>query len=849
MQNSKKIGPMNQPPLAFWSLPAAELLAHLQTTPSGITSDEARQRLARFGSNLLTPRKRSDSLALFLTQFKSPITLILLFAAGLSFFLHERVDVFIILAIVFISGLLGFWQERGAANAVEKLLAIVQIKAMVLRDGNPREIPVEEIVPGDVIILNGGDIIPGDCLILESKDLFVDEATLTGETYPVEKSAGELAKETQLGERNNTLFMGTHAVSGSAKAVVVFTGTETEFGKVSQRLKLRPPETEFERGVRRFGYFLMEITMLLVISIFAINAYMGRPVLEALLFSLALAVGLTPQLLPAIISVNLAHGANRMAQQKVIVKRLASIENFGSMNVLCSDKTGTLTEGVVQVHSSLDVEGKESEKVLLYAYLNAFFETGFTNPIDSAIRNHRPFDVSGCKKLDEVPYDFIRKRLSVLVSKDDKHLIVTKGALQNVLAVCLSAETSDEKIVDIAAVKEQIQQCFEEQSSQGFRILGVAYRDIGHDSLITKDHEAAMTFLGFLVLFDPPKHGVGDTINQLSHLGISLKIITGDNKLVAANVGKQVGLAGPSILTGHDLRSMSDEALLGRVNEINIFADIEPNQKERIILALKKTGNVVGYMGDGINDASALHVADVGISVDSAVDVAKDAADIVLLEKDLGVLVQGVREGRMTFANTLKYVFMATSANFGNMFSMAGVSLFLPFLPLLPGQILLTNLMTDIPEMTIATDSVDGEMVDHPRRWNIGFIRTFMLVFGILSSVFDYLTFGALFFLLNAKTDQFRTGWFMESVISASIIVLVIRTKMPFFKSIPGKYLSTATLVIAGSTLILPFTPLGKIFEFSQLPISFLLLMGAIVAFYIIAAEMAKAVFYRRVKF
>ena len=846
---SKKIDPMNQRPPAFWSLPAAELLARLQTTPQGVTSDEARQRLTRYGSNLLTPKRRTDALSLLLTQFKSPITLILLFAAGLSFFLHEHVDVFIILAIVFISGLLGFWQERGAASAIEKLLAIVQIKAMVLRDGSPREIPVEEIVPGDVVILNGGDIIPGDCLILESKDLFVDEATLTGETYPVEKSAGELAKETQLGQRKNTLFMGTHVVSGSAKAVVVCTGTETEFGKVSERLKLRPPETEFERGVRRFGYFLMEITLLLVIAIFAINAYLARPILESLLFSLALAVGLTPQLLPAIISVNLAYGAKRMALQKVIVKRLASIENFGSMNVLCSDKTGTLTEGVVRVHSTLDVEGKESEKVLFYAYLNAFFQTGFANPIDSAIRNFSQFKVPGCQKLDEVPYDFIRKRLSILVSKDDKHLMVTKGALQNVLAVCSSAEISNGKIADIATVKEQIQQCYEKQSSKGLRILGVAYRDIGSDSLITKDHEAAMTFLGFIVLFDPPKPGIADTINQLHHLGITLKIITGDNKLVAANVGKQVGLTGPSILTGQDVRQMSDEALLGRVNDVNIFADIEPNQKERIILALKKTGNVVGYMGDGINDASALHVADVGISVDSAVDVAKDAADIVLLEKDLGVLVQGVREGRMTFANTLKYVFMATSANFGNMFSMAGVSLFLPFLPLLPGQILLTNLMTDIPEMTIATDSVDGEMVDHPRRWDIGFIRNFMLVFGILSSIFDILTFGALFFILHATPDQFRTGWFMESVISASMIVLVIRTKKPFLKSKPGKYLSAATLLIVGIALLFPFIPIGKVFGFNQLPISFLLIMGAIVAFYIIAAEIVKAVFYRRVKF
>jgi Mg2+-importing ATPase len=504
---------------------------------------------------------------------------------------------------------------------------------------------------------------------------------------------------------------------------------------------------------------------------------------------------------------------------------------------------------VVRVNSALDVEGKESEKVLFYAYLNAFFETGFTNPIDSAIRNYRQFDMSGYQKMDEVPYDFIRKRLSILVSKDDKHIMVTKGALTNVLSVCSSAQTSDGQIVNIATVKEQIQQAFEKQSSMGLRVLGVAYRDVGPDLLITKDHEAAMVFSGFIILFDPPKAGIADTINQLHHLGISLKVVTGDNRLVAANVSQQVGFSNPQILTGSDLRSMSDEALRKRVNDISIFAEVEPNQKERIILALKKNGNVVGYIGDGINDASALHAADVGISVDSAVDVAKDAADIVLLEKDLGVLVQGVREGRMTFANTLKYVFMATSANFGNMFSMAGVSLFLPFLPLLPGQILLTNLMTDIPEMTIATDSVDGEMVDHPRRWDIGFIRNFMLVFGILSSVFDILTFAALFFILHATPDQFRTGWFMESVISASMIVLVIRTKKPFFMSKPGKYLSAATLLIVASALLFPFMPIGNVFGFSKLPISYLLLMGVIVAFYIIAAEIVKAVFYRRVKF
>ena len=834
---------------AFWSIPAPELLQELQTTPQGLAKDEARQRLARYGFNLLKPKKRSDALTLLIDQFKSPIILILLFAVGLSLFLHDPADALIILLIVLVSGLLGFWQERGAVDAVDKLLAIVQIKTTVLRNRALEEIPVEEIVLGDIVVLNAGNVIPGDCLLLDSKDLFVDEATLTGETYPVEKAAGVLPTETPLNQRTNSLFMGTHVISGSAKALVVHTGKETEFGKVSERLKLRPPETEFERGVRRFGYLLMEVTLVLVIFIFAINVYFTRPVLESFLFAMALAVGLTPQLLPAIISINLAHGAKRMAFEKVIVKRLASIENFGSMSVLCSDKTGTLTEGVVQLHSALGVHGKKSEKVLLYAYLNAFYETGFTNPIDETIRTHHPFDVSLYQKLDEVPYDFIRKRLSILVSKGEQNLMVTKGAFQNVLAVCSSAEISEGTIANIAAVQEQIQQRFEEISHKGFRTLGIAYRDVGSASLITKDNEVTMTFLGFLILFDPPKPGINQIISQMKHLGVSLKIITGDNHLVAANVSQQVELLNPHILTGRDLHQMSDEALLKRVNEVDVFAEVEPNHKERIILALKKAGHVVGYMGDGINDASALHAADVGISVDSAVDVAKEAADIVLLEKDLGVLVQGLYEGRRTFANTLKYVFMATSANFGNMFSMAGASLFLPFLPLLPKQILLTNLLTDFPEMTIATDNVDKEMVERPRRWDIKFIRNFMMTFGIVSSVFDYLTFGVLLFILHATTDQFRTGWFLESVISASSVVLVVRSRKPFFKSRPGKYLLIATLMIVGVTLIFPYTPFGKTFGFSPLPISFLLFMGVIVILYIIAAEIAKRVFYKRVNF
>ena len=669
---------------------------------------------------------------------------------------------------------------------------------------------------------------------------------MTGETYPVEKEAALLPSETPLAGRTNSLFMGTHVISGTARAVAVYTGKQAKFGKISERLKLKPQETEFEHGIRRFGFFLLEVTLSLVIVIFAVNVYFHRPVLEAFLFSLALAVGLTPQLLPAIISINLAHGAKKMAQNKVIVKRLASIENFGSMDVLCSDKTGTLTEGSVRLHSALDLDGHASDRVFLHAYLNALFEKGFANPIDEAIRSHKQPDVSGYEKADEVPYDFIRKRLSILVRHDGAHVMITKGTLPQVLADCSLAETPARHTVDIAAVTPQILHQYETLSAQGLRLIGLAYREMGTASVIGKGEEQDMTFLGFVLFFDPPKKDIAETIDRLKKLGVALKIITGDNRLVAAKVSRDVGMPEARILTGGELREISDSALLRKVAETDIFSEVESNQKERIILALRKAGHVVGYMGDGINDASALHAADVGISVDMAVDVAKEAADIVLLEKDLAVLVQGVQEGRTTFANTLKYVFMSTSANFGNMFSMAGASLFLPFLPLLPKQILLTNLMTDFPEMTIATDQVDVEMVNRPRRWDIVFIRKFMFAFGLVSSVFDYLTFGVLLLLLHATPEQFRTGWFMESVASAAIIVLVIRSRRPFYKSRPGNQLLIATLAVAIAALILPFTPLGRIFGLVTLPTSFLLILGLIMILYIFTSEVVKKVFYRR---
>ena len=831
---------------SFWSLPAEQVLQQLKSSSQGLSRQEARQRLSEYGANSLKQKRQSNTLTLLLSQFKSPIILILMAAAILSGFLGDIIDTVLILGIVLISGLLGFWQERGATDAVAKLLALVQVKATVLRDGQAQDIPNQDVVPGDIVVLAAGDSIPGDCLLLESKDLSVNEAALTGETYPADKQSGVLPTVTGLSDRTNTLYLGTNVISGTANAIVVQTGKQTEFGKVSERLKLRPPETEFETGLSKFGYFLMEVTLTLVVLIFLANVYLQRPVLESFLFSLALAVGLTPQLLPAIVSVNLARGAKQMAKKQVIVKRLPAIENFGSMNVFCTDKTGTLTEGEVKIHGAVDVEGKESDHVLLYAYLNAASESGYINAIDEAIRQHKTFDISDYRKLDEVPYDFNRKRLSILFAKDNIHLIITKGALKPILDVCSTVETGEGKTIYIADQRDKIQQRAEDLGSKGFRVLGVAYRNFDRDSF-SKDDETNMTFLGYLTLFDPPKAGIAETLKELRELGVTAKMITGDSRAVAISIIQQVGFPEPKVLTGAELHQMSDEALMHRVGETNVFAEVEPNQKERIIIALKKAGNVVGYLGDGINDASALHAADVGISVESAVDVAKEAADIVLMQKDLNVLVEGVKEGRITFANTLKYVFMATSANFGNMFSMAGISLVLPFLPLLPSQILITNLLTDFPEMTIATDRVDKELVNKPRRMNIKFIRNFMLVFGLLSSVFDYLTFAALLLLLHANPAQFRTGWFMESVISASMIVLVIRTRQSILKSKPGKYLLMATIAIVCVTLLLPYTPIAGLLGFQPLPIEFLLVLAAIVGLYIFSAETVKRVFYQHV--
>jgi len=832
--------------IPFWHMPTPALLVQLQSNEQGLSQQEADARLKRYGRNRLHNHQTVGPWRLFLAQFKSSIILILLFATTLSFYLHDKLDALIILGIIFMSALLGFWQEKGAADAVGKLLALVQIQVAVLRDGAHQELPTEQIVPGDVVSLRAGDIIPADCRLLSADNLFVDEAILTGESYPAEKSTGMVAADAALSQRHNCLWMGSHVQSGSAMALVVATGTRSEFGKLSERINIKAPETEFERGVRRFGYLLMEVTLILVMLIFAVNVYLDKPVMESFLFALALAVGLTPQLLPAVISINLAHGAKRMAEQKVIVKQLAAIENFGSMNVLCSDKTGTLTVGTVQLEQTLDMSGKPSDKVARYAYLNSTFETGFNNPIDQAVRNFKSFDIAQAAKLDEIPYDFHRKRLAMLVDDGGETLLICKGALDNILAICSVAEGCDGRIQAIDAINDAIQQRYADYSRQGFRTLGLAYKPLPNQRTVAKADEAGLHFLGFLNFFDPPKPDCAETIALLKEQGVTLKIITGDNRLVAETVAEQLGLDGANLLTGGEIARISESALIHRVAKINLFAEVEPNQKERIIVALKKAGFVVGYMGDGINDVSALHAADVGISVDSAADVAKETAQIVLMEKNLRVLLQGIREGRITFANTLKYVFMATSANFGNMFSMAGASLFLPFLPLLPKQILLTNLLTDFPEMTIATDNVDEDLLNQPRRWDIRFIRRFMVVFGVISSLFDFLTFAVLL-TLQVPVEQFRTAWFTESVISAALIVFVVRSHKPLFNSRPGRYLLLATLIIAAFTLLLPYTPVAGALGLQPLPLTTLSILGLIVLLYMLSAEFAKRIFYRHV--
>lgn len=830
----------------YWSIPTEKLMLTLQTDISGLSNEEAQKRLKEYGENTIKKQEKATKLILFLGQLKNPIMLILIFATIVSASTGDLTDATIILAIILGSSILSFFQEYRASNAVEELRAKVQIKSIVLRDGKLEEMPARMIVPGDIIKFSAGSFISVDGLVLEANEFSVNEAILTGESIPAEKEPGILAEDFSTEERTNCVFMGTNVHRGTATVLAVATGENTEFGQIAGQLKLRPPETDFERGVRRFGYMLTEIMLILTLAVFAINVYFKEPVINSLLFAVALAVGITPQMLPAIVSITLSKGSHNMSKEGVIVRRLNAIENFGSMDTLCTDKTGTLTEGDVRFDGAVDVAGKKSEDVFRLAYLNASLQVGMDNSLDDTIVAFKKIDTSSVKRQGEIPLDFTRERLSIIVEENKQYLMITKGALNHVLEICAFVQQEDSINIMDSLKLEEIHRRYLEWSNQGIRVLGVAKKFVEpKEKYVVKDEEQ-MTFVGFLLLFDHPKEDVVRTISDLAINGIALRVITGDNKLIAMHTAGCVGLEIKGVITGSELIKMSDQVLWSSIEDTNLFAEVDPNQKERIILALKKRGHVVGYMGDGINDVPALHAADVSISVDNAVDVAKESADFVLMEKSLEVLNRGIELGRTTFANTLKYIFVTTSANFGNMFSMAGASLFMPFLPLLPKQILLLNFLSDFPAIAIANDAVDQEVLKKPRRWDIQLIRNFMFTFGFLSSVFDYLTFAVLLIIFEASEGIFQSGWFVLSILTELLTLLVMRTKRPFFKSRPAPILAFTSLAVAMLTLAIPYLPISNIMNIEPIPFKVMASLLAIAVLYIIVTEIAKHYFYKK---
>lgn len=830
----------------YWSLTSLEAIESVDSDINGLSSKEAAVRLQKYGENTISGKKRLSQFRAFMNQFKNPIILILLFATMISAVTGDWFDAQIILVIVLASAILSFYQEYSAGEAIEKLKSKVQIKCSVKRDGEFVDIPARMVVPGDIVQLSGGELIPADGLLLESSDLYVNQSMLTGESLAIEKKEGPLPNDSLVVERKNSLFMGTNVFSGSAIMLVIETGPATQYGEIAEELTLRPPETDFEQGVRQFGYLLTQIMLILTLTVFAINVLLEKPALDSLLFSVALAVGITPQLLPAIISITLSTGARVMAKGGVIVQRLNSIENFGSMDILCTDKTGTLTEGNIQLDGAIDASGAESMNVFRQAYLNATLQKGMRNSLDEAIADYHEMETIGIEKLDEINFDFNRRRLSVLYRENNQNTLVTKGAYNSVLEVCTKVEQGGLYKDKDPKLEAELNQRYKAWSEQGIRVLGVATKtNLSTDAVIMKD-EQEMVFVGFLLFSDHPKEDAASTIQELARKGVGFRIITGDNQLIAAHTANAVGIKIIGILTGKDLQVMSDEALWRKVETTNLFAEVNPNQKERIILALKKRSHVVGFMGDGINDVPALHAADVSISVDNAVDVAKESADIVLMEKSLAVLSRGIEEGRKTFSNTLKYILVTTSANFGNMFSVAGISLILPFFPLLPKQILLLNFLTDFPALALARDSVDDDMMQKPRKWDIQFIRNFMFTFGFLSSVFDYFITFILFDIFRESQLLYQSGWFLFSILTELITLMVMRTRKPFFKSRPSFVLLFSTVLVGMITSLFPYTPLASLFGLEPIPLEVVGILILLISLYTIAMEVIKRIFYRR---
>ncbi len=825
-------------PTPYWSAPSEVVANELGSGEAGLSSAEADRRLSADGPNALPAHRGTRGARLLIRQFTSPTVFILIGATAISLLLGDAIDALIILGIIVASGFLGFWQEHSAGRAVDALMAQVQPTAHVLRDGLEREMPSESLVVGDVVLLTPGSVVPADCRVLASEGLLLDESVLTGESYPVAKSSAAVAHDAPLSARTSAVFMGTHVLSGIGRALVVNTATASEFGQLSEDLRMQDITTSFERGATSFGMLLVRAMMVLVAAVFMVNLALHRPLLDALLFSLALAVGLTPQLLPAIVAVSLSKGAQLMAAEKVVVRRLDAIEDFGSMTVLCTDKTGTLTEGSIRLESAVGLDGAANDEVLRLAWLNASLQRGFPNPLDLAITRSSDLRVQA-DLLGEVPYDFGRKRLSVHVRDGDEDVLITKGAFDCVADVCVSAEVAGSTVA-LSAVRPDIEPLIEELTERGLRVLGVATKKLTGDAAVTEADESGMVLRGLITFADPPKETAARAVTELHELGVSVLMITGDSRLAARHAAKIVGLPFGDVLTGEDIARLSDQSLPDAIRGARVFAEVEPLHKERIVRALRAAGESVGFLGDGINDAAALHAADIGISVDTAVEVARQAASIVLLDKSLSVVADGVRVGRRTFANTLKYVRVTISANFGNVLSMAAASAFLPFLPLLPTQILLLNFLSDIPALTISTDAVDPEQTVAPERWDIHAIRRFMVSFGLLSSLFDIMTFAVLRVGFRAQVGLFRSGWFVESMATELAAMLVLRTMRRFHQSRPSKALAVSSLGVLTITVALPFSPLAPPLGLVPVPLSVLLALAALTTLYVLSNETLK---------
>jgi Mg2+-importing ATPase len=841
-----KRGARRLAPIAhWWSRSPDELLADLQSSREGLNPRAAARRLREHGRNTVRADDTPGWPRLLLRQFTSPLVLILLFGAAVSLALRDWTEAAIILAIVVGSALLGFAQEARASAAITKLRRRLALRAQVRRGGALRTVPTAQLVPGDIVELAAGHLVPADALVLEARDFLVTEAALTGESMPVEKRPGLSAAEAPISRRENGVFLGSSVRSGTATVLVAATGPDTAFGAVAAQLAQREPETDFARGVRRFGELLLRVMIVMVLFVLLVNQWLGRPMVDSLMFAVALAVGLSPELLPAIVSVTVARGAHAMAQRGVVVRRLEAIENLGSIDVLCTDKTGTLTVGDMALHGALGPDGRPSGEVLRWAHANAALETGIANALDAALvaaGRQQGLDATGLHKVDEIPYDFQRRRLTIVVAEGEAtHRIVTKGAFDNVLDVCaLWRDGTDPKPLDDGS-RQRLAEFFRARSEEGFRVLALATRSVPAQPRYGVADETAMCFEGFLLFLDPVKPGAAQTLRELAALGIRVKVITGDNRHVAAHVAGALGLSTDTLLTGEQLAAMRDEALWEHARRADVFAEIDPQQKERIVRALQRTGHAVGYLGDGINDAPALHAADVGISVDQAVDVARESADIVLLRPDLDVLRRGVEDGRRTFANTLKYIGITTSANFGNMVSMALGTLFLPFLPLAAKQILLNNFLSDLPSIAISTDRVDPERLATPQRWQVGELRRFMIVFGLVSTVFDLLTFWLLHRWFRADEATFQTAWFSVSLLTELAVVLVLRTRSAFWRSAPSRLLWLTTLGVAIAALLLPLVPAVRtLFGFVMLPAPLLAALAGVVLAYLLATELIK---------